>query len=323
MTQFKASVIIPTKNPGAVFKAVLNSVLSQSTPWPFEIVVIDSGSTDGTLEFVRSKPPVKLIEILPSDFGHGKSRNYAIEQSSGEFVAVITHDAQPVKDNWLKSLVETAEQDERIAGVFGRHVAYDHASIFTKRELELHFSGFRDAPLVFLEDSARYEADLGYKQFLHFFSDNNALLRRSVWEKIPYPDVDFAEDQSWAKSIIEAGFLKAYSEEAVVYHSHDYGLFERFQRSFDESYAFKRFFGYILSPGLKPMVESFMALSRRDISYSRSIGLLRRKPFVVAFAVLDNFMRVFGHYLGARGERIPSYVRSKISRDKKLFAQSQ
>lgn len=321
MNNIKASVIIPTKNPGAVFRQVLQSVLEQEAPWPFEVVVIDSGSKDGTIEFVKEHPSVILIEIPASEFGHGRSRNFAIGRSSGEFVAVITHDAQPVNCNWLRSMVETAEQDERIAGVFGRHIAYEHASLFTKRELELHFSGFSDKPLVSLDDAARYEADLGYKQFLHFFSDNNALLRRSVWEKIPYPDVDFAEDQSWAKSIIEAGYTKAYCEAGVVYHSHDYTLFERFQRSFDESYAFKRFFGYLLGPGIKPMFQSFMALSRRDVIYARSIGVLRKHPKIVLFAIVDNFMRVFGHYLGSRGEKVPEFIRVKISRDKKLFAQ--
>lgn len=321
MSDIKASVIIPTKNPGGVFRPVLESVLSQLTDWPFEVVVIDSGSRDGTVEFVKSKANVKLIEIPAHEFGHGRSRNFAIANSVGEYAAVITHDAQPVDNHWLQRLVDIAESDARIAGVFGKHIAYPQSSVFTARELELHFTGFNEAPLVHLEDPKRYAEDVGYRQFLHFFSDNNALLRRSVWQTIPYPDVDFAEDQSWAKSIIEAGYYKAYSEAGAVYHSHDYTLFERLQRSFDESYAFKRFFGYILCPNFSSMFKSFLALSRRDVKYARSIGMLRRAPLQVAHAVIDNLMRLLGHYLGSRGERIPKLVRKQISRDKKLFAQ--
>lgn len=321
MNVIKASVIIPTKNPGKIFERVLDSVLDQKAGWQFEIIVIDSGSKDGTIEFIKSKPQVKLVEIPASSYGHGRTRNDAIAMSSGEFIAVITHDAQPVTDNWLLSLVDTAEADERIAGVFGKHIAYEHASIFTARELELHFSGFLAQPLVSLDDQARYDRDVGYRQFLHFFSDNNALLRRSVWQKIPYPDVDFAEDQSWAKLMIEAGYMKAYCESGAVYHSHEYTLFERLQRSFDESYAFKRFFGYVLCPGLKPMMLSFLALSRRDVIYARSLGMLRRDPLKVFSAVLDNLMRLVGHYLGSRGDKIPGFIRARISRDKKLFAQ--
>ncbi|WP_248768501.1 glycosyltransferase family 2 protein [Pseudomonas sp. MWU12-2345] len=321
MSNIKASVIIPTKNPGEIFRPVLDSVLSQLTDWPFEVVVIDSGSRDGTVEFVRSKANVKLIEIPAHEFGHGRSRNTAIANSVGEYAAVITHDAQPVDPHWLQHLVEIAESDTRIAGVFGKHIAYPQASVFTRRELELHFAGFKEAPIVHLDDANRYAEDVGYRQFLHFFSDNNALLRRSVWETIPYPDVDFAEDQSWAKSIIEAGYYKAYSDAGAVYHSHDYSLFERLQRSFDESYAFKRIFGYILCPDLISMFKSVVALSRRDVRYARSIGMLRRAPLQVVHAVMDNVMRLLGHYLGSRGEKIPTPLRKQISRDKKLLAQ--
>lgn len=321
MSNIKASVVIPTKNPGPIFRDVLDAVMSQQTEWDYEVIVIDSGSKDGTVEFVKARSGVRLIEIAPQDFGHGRTRNDAVAAAQGEYVAVITHDAQPAERDWLQSLVDVADADERIAGVFGKHIAYPQASVFTTHELELHFSGFLVDPIVSLDDRARYDSDVGYRQFLHFFSDNNALLRKSVWEKIPYPDVDFAEDQSWAKLIIEAGYLKAYSERGAVYHSHDYSLFERLQRSFDESYAFKRFFGYILCPGIKPMMRSFMALSRRDVAYARSLGMLRRQPVKVVHAVLDNFMRLLGHYLGSRGEKVPEFLRLKISRDKKLFAQ--
>ena len=321
MNNMKASVVIPTKNPGDVFKRVLSSVLAQKTDWPFEVIVIDSGSKDGTVEYVRSNPNVKLIEIPAHEFGHGRSRNFAIASASGEYVAMITHDAQPVTENWLKCMVNTAEQDKRIAGVFGKHIAYESASVFTARELELHFSGFNASPVVHLDDTQRYHADVGYRQFLHFFSDNNALLRRSVWAHIPYPDVDFAEDQIWAKSIIEAGYYKAYSEEGAVYHSHDYALFERLQRSFDESYAFNRLFGYVLCPSVRSMIESFMSLNRRDIIYARSLGMLRKKPTKVLFVVVDNLMRMVGLYLGSRGDKLPVFIKKQISRDKKLFAQ--
>lgn len=321
MNDIRASVIIPTKNPGMIFQDVLVAVTSQKTDWPFEIIVIDSGSKDGTIEFVKQFPQVSLIEISAIEFGHGRTRNLAISKSNGEFIAVITHDAKPVDCHWLANLVSCAEHDERIAGVFGRHIAYPSASIYTKRELELHFEGFDAFPIVHLQDKSRYSNDVGYRQFLHFFSDNNALIRRSVWETIPYPDVDFAEDQAWAKLIIEAGYHKAYSKAGAVFHSHDYTLFERFQRSFDESYAFRRFFGYILCSDLRSGIRSVSALSWRDINFAKKTGLLKGSPGVVLHAVIDNVMRVFGHYLGAKGDRLPAAIVKRISRDKKLFAQ--
>ncbi|MCC4854074.1 glycosyltransferase, partial [Vibrio lentus] len=148
------------------------------------------------------------------DFGHGKTRNYGVSISNAKYCVLLTHDATPFNEDWLAEAVSIAERDDDIAGVFGRHVAYDHANFFTKRELKLHFDGFIGHEVVQLEDKVRYKSELGYKQFLHFFSDNNALIRRSVWEKIPYPDVNFSEDQLWAKAIIEAGYKKAYADKS-------------------------------------------------------------------------------------------------------------
>lgn len=317
----KASIIVPTKNPGNVFKGVLESVLHQKTEYQFDVLVIDSGSTDGTCEYIHSlqNPNLKLHQIDPISFGHGKTRNLAISMTTGEYAILITHDATPVYETWLSELIKIADSDKDIAGVFGRHVAYPDADPFTNRELKLHFAGFDNWKLVELADPQRYEQDLGYRQFLHFFSDNNALVRRSVWEKIPYPDVNFAEDQLWAKQIIESGYKKAYSKEAVVYHSHNYTLIERLRRSFDESYAFKQLFGYVLCPSLLLLIKSWAALTRRDIAYTREERLYLRNLRAVLASPVDNLMRLLGLYLGSRADRLPNSFQTYLSHDKRLF----
>lgn len=317
----KASVIIPTKNPGPHFQEVLTAVLSQSTDFDYEVLVIDSGSADGTVEFVTDHldPRVRLHRIEPEDFGHGRTRNLGVSMTSGQYALLITHDAMPVNESWLANMVATADSDPQIAGVFGRHIAYPDADPFTARELEMHFAGFDAWALVSLEDPERYARDQGYRQVLHFFSDNNALIRRSVWEVQPYPDVDFAEDQIWAQKIIEAGYKKAYSRDGVVMHSHDYVLFERLQRSFDEAYAFRRLFGYVLSPGLRSLMQSWLALTRRDMAFARLNKLWRSHTRSVLRAPFDNFMRLMGHYLGSRGDRLPEVLRRRLSRDKQLM----
>jgi rhamnosyltransferase len=318
----KASIIIPTKNPGNIFENVLNQVLSQKTSFFFEVLIIDSGSTDGTLGFVRkiSDPRVKL-HCIPSDsFGHGKTRNLGVALTSGEYAVLLTHDATPVDQCWLAELVDFADRDPQIAGVFGRHIAYSSAGPFARRELELHFSGFDPITPVSMEDCKRYEVDLGYRQLLHFFSDNNALIRRSVWQKIPYPDVNFAEDQLWAKAIIEAGYKKAYSDKAAVYHSHDYSLTERFQRSFDESYAFKRLFNYYLCISVLNLIRSWLALTVRDFAYAKQTGLWSTNTRAVLLSPFDNLMRVSGHYFGTKGDKLPNRVRELLSWDHRLLS---
>jgi rhamnosyltransferase len=316
----KASVIIPTKNPGAIFKRVLPMVLEQETPWDYEILVIDSGSTDGTIEYCKSfGDRVRLHQIKPEEFGHGKTRNLGIAMTSGEFAVMLTHDATPLDNFWLKNLVKAVEADPQIAGAFGRHKAYEDAGPFITRDLEGMFNGFKATnPVITIEDKERYMRDVHYRQLLHFFSDNNSCLRRSVWQKIPYPDVDFAEDQLWAKAIIEAGYKKAYADDAVVYHSHTFGAVETFRRSFDESYAFLRYFGYIICPSFAEVIGKTGYLSLRDCKYSLRQGINRHNLYWTVRAPFDNLARHSGHYLGQYAKKLPLWMIDRISRDRSL-----
>jgi rhamnosyltransferase len=321
MTKYRCAVIIPTKNAMPGLSRVMDMVLQQKTSWNYEVIVIDSGSRDGTVAYVRSLERVRLIEISPEDFGHGKTRNLAIEAADAEFVALLTHDAEPADDYWLANLVAAAEQDPRIAGVFGRHVANATASPFTKNDLDRHFEGFLRHPLVVHRDldPVRYQQDQGWQQLLHFYSDNNSLMRKEIWQMFPYPDVEFAEDQLWARNIIQAGYAKAFAPNALVYHSHDYSLTEQLRRAFDESRNFKKYFGYELSPRF---LNAMFAMGKLAAQAFRQ--KLDEEYGVVSFK--DRFVRagqrvalVAGHFLGAHHEKLPRFLTECLSLDKRLF----
>lgn len=268
----KASVVIPAKNGGKLFARVLDALLRQKTPWDYEILIIDSGSTDDTVKYCEERN-INVISISPSEFGHGRTRNFGISKTKGEFVALITQDALPASNDWLFNLVSAVEQAPDVAGAFGRHLPYPDADPYMVRNLKLHFDGFLAWPEVLRksDNEPRYAAELGYRQIMHFFSDNNACLRRTVWEKYPYPDVDFAEDQIWAKTVIEAGYGKAYADSAAVYHSHSYSVVEAGRRAFDESAALNRLFGYQLCPTVRQLLIHAGGCGYRDIRYSLSL----------------------------------------------------
>jgi O-antigen biosynthesis protein len=295
----KASVVVLTKNPGEIFKRVLPAIRAQITPWEFEIMVVDSGSTDGTIEFVQQYADVRLIQIESSEFGHGKTRNFAVSQSRGEFAAMLTHDAMPADEYWLDNLIKPFMQDSKVAGVFGRHKAYPEHSSYTQRDMQVHFDGFLQWPAIMgMEDPERYKRDQGYQQLLHFFSDNNACLRKSVWKKIPYPDVNFAEDQLWAKAIIESGYKRAYANDAAVFHSHDYSVKDTFRRSFDESRALKTLFGYDLCPSAGHGVKQVYACIKSDFSYLSSNGGIFKNFFLALKTPFLHVAKQLGFFIG-------------------------
>lgn len=321
----KASVVIPAKNPGVQFQQVLLAVLEQKTPWQFDVLVVDSGSTDGTLEMCQSMsaqyPNLRVHRILAAEFGHGRTRNLGASLTRGEFIALITHDALPANDLWLANLVAAVEQAPDVAGAFGRHLPYPDASPYTVRDLILHFDGFLNWNSVLrLEDPQRYKSETGYRQVLHFFSDNNACIRRSVWEKIPYPDVDFAEDQIWAQKIIEAGYAKCYADNAAVFHSHDYSITALLRRSFDESAALRKLFDYRLCPSLMHLAAQSVLMTLADWRYSMAHGSLISHFKWMLASPWRNVAKLMGFYLGQRSQKLPVWLRARISLDQSIKA---
>ncbi|UTW56267.1 glycosyltransferase [Kordiimonas sp. SCSIO 12610] len=274
-SHMKASVVIPTYNAGDVLKPVLDMVTHQEAPWPYEILVIDSGSSDGTVELVKSYDSVHLHSIDKKDFNHGDTRNLGAEMTTGDYIAFLTHDACPADKRWLYNLVSAIEHFPDAAGAFGKHYAYDDASLFTKRDLNAHFDMLNNQPLCLTKDTDReaYEENPQWRQLLHFYSDNNSCMRREIWEKIPYRRVKFGEDQLWADDIIKAGLGKVYAPQAIVYHSHDYEPEENYERNMTESAFFKHFFGYELIKDEETLAKTLKDVNDHDAEWGRENGV--------------------------------------------------
>ena len=308
-----ASIIIPLKNGMPYFPKVCAALQQQAYDAPFEVICVDSGSTDGS-DRLAEESGFRLERISSEDFGHGRTRNYAASLSQAEYLVFLTHDAIPADPHWLSALLMPMRTDNRIGGVFGRHIAHDDADPFIAWELSEHFKGLRNFPVVEITDRVAYDADQGLQQIYHYYSDNSSAMPRRIWQEFPYPDVQFAEDQIWAKIIVEAVYRKAFAPDSVVKHSHSFGPVETLRRSYDESRAFRILFGYTLSSSLWAVVRSSGYLVLRDMGLAWKNGWWRSHPRKTLSRILEAFAKPMGHYLGARAS-LPARLADRLSRD--------
>ena len=299
------SVVIPVKNGQEFLDEVLTSTLSQKTEFEYEVIVIDSGSRDNSLEIIE-KHNVKRLQIPSSEFNHGLTRNLGVEKSEGEFIAFITQDATPANENWLSNLVSPFSDNPDIAGVFGKHIGRKNCDPIVSTNLDYHFDKTISPVRKCWRKDEGYESNKGTYVF---FSNNNSCIRRSVWEKIPFRKLEMSEDQFWAQDILEAGLLKCYEPSAVVYHSHTYSPIEWFQRNFDEYSAYKKI-GLVEPASIQSSIKAFSALSISDtknIMRSSQLSILDKYSWTYK-RILSNLGIVFGQFLGARYYKIPNFV---------------
>src|SRR5262249_49343436 len=158
-------------------------------------------------------------DIKRSEFQHGRTRNLGVEAAESEFVAFLTQDALPLDDSWLYNLVLSLKSHPQAGGAFGRHSPYPHVSDFVKRDIVNHFAGFDSLPAyVSLADPEMRKlfCEISGRQRLHYYSDNNSCLRKSIWRAVPIPEIEFGEDQMFALELLKQGYGKVYARQAVV-----------------------------------------------------------------------------------------------------------
>lgn len=245
-------VVVPTWNGKQEFKPVLEALRTQRLADQMQIHCVDSSSSDGTIEWLKDQPDVSLTVIDQKEFQHGRTRNFGASLGQAPIVGFITQDAMPAGRDWATDIVKMFKAVPDAAGLFGRHIAYPDHPLFVRDEIHNHFANMLSFPLVLSKHTnpEKWESgDRGWRQLLHFYSDNNSAMRRDVWKEIPYPEVDYGEDQVWARDIIEAGYSKIYAPTAAVFHSHDYDPAETYKRSKTEGAFFYEHFGYRLGDG--------------------------------------------------------------------------
>ena len=284
-----------------MLKAVVESCLEQDLDHEFEVLLIDSASSDGCLDELPLDDRLRVHRIRKEDFGHGRTRNLGVELARGEYVAFLTQDAIPANRMWLMNLIAPLQNDPDVAGVFGCHMAHvDHGQL-TAHDLDQHFNRwiFRSHRQAIELDHAQQTSSGVVATHERFYSDNNSCLRKSIWTMLPLPDVVYGEDQLWAREILRKGYKKAYASTAVVRHSHEYGFRETVIRANTEWHFYNQMLNERLPSSKQEvlqMMETSCANDRKAKDLYPSISdsdLMRRRRL--------HFARACGYYLAAKG----------------------
>ena len=224
------SILLLTKDGFQDLERVLPAIFAQKNAPPFEVVAIDSGSTDGTLDLLRQYPVV-IHEIAPQDFHHSRTRNFAASLAKGQTLIFLSQDAVPATDEWLQHMCSNFD-DASVAAVYGRQIPKVGSSMERQDALDAVYGEQKT-----VKDPAR-RTGTGYR-FYHF-SDVNAAIRRDIWDTVRFPeDLKVFEDLGIAKSILDSGWKIVYEPKAPVYHSHSHTTVGLFKRYFDIGYTLK------------------------------------------------------------------------------------
>jgi len=233
------STIIPVKNGAKWLPEAIAGILNQKLANDTEIIVIDSGSTDSSLEILR-KLPVKLIQIAASEFNHGTTRNLGIQQATGEFVVMTVQDAVATDDQWLTNLLQPFS-DATVAGVCGQQVVPHLAG-------NNPIDWFRpiSAPIsrkYYFPDKDNFDKLSNIeKAAICRWDDVNAMYRRQSLLRLPFKRVDFAEDVLWCRDALLNGLAIVYEPLARVNHYHFETPEYVYRRTFSEFYHFFKIF---------------------------------------------------------------------------------
>jgi len=307
----KLSIIVLTKNGGTYLEEVLRKVFAQDIEEAFEVVAIDSGSTDRTKQ-ILAKFPIRLKEIPPSIFNHGETRNLGAELSKGEYLVYLTQDATPMDGKWLERLIHPLQEDRLVAGAFSSHHPREGCHLMEKRQiLQTELTSGKTMRINTAIGNPEYERN---RYPFVWFSNTSSCIRKEVWEKFPFRKLEFAEDQDWAWRVLEAGYKTVYVPDSIVMHSHHYRPIKNFRRHFEHARAMREIFGKEEFPLFKNIFVATRDSVKADFRFFQSEGGNSFGFVRWFFPSLFWYLSAFGGlWLGTHLDRIPMKWRERLS----------
>lgn len=256
------TIIMRSYNEGWALRETLPALQAQDyRNW--ELVVFDSGSSDGSVEMIRAAQPRHFVQLLPHEYRPSRVMNQAMELARTETAVFLNADATPQGANWLRPLAE-ALQNKRNAAVFGRQIPRPDCQAVFAHDYERCFGEARE--------SAQWE---------HFFSMVSSGLRKDVWAQRGFLEsMQYSEDDEYTRWCRAAGYNIVYCPESVVMHSHNYTPRQAYKRSFGEAWALAAVYNGHPSEMTHPtrILAGWLADARRDLRFCQRARRLREWP---------------------------------------------
>ena len=291
------SVIIPTYNAEQYLPLLLKNLKKQTLS--FELIIIDSSSTDNTLEIAREYAD-HIMTIPKDEFDHGGTRTKAAKLASGELIIFLTQDALPYADDSLEKLI-TVFKAPSVAVAYGRQLSYEKTNLFGK-----HLRAFNYPDISYtrvLKDKEKF----GLKTA--FLSDSFAAYRKTSLEEIGWfkDGLILGEDMYAGAKFLLQGKHLSYVSEASVYHSHSYSMLQELKRYFDTG---------VFHTQEKWLLDTFGKAEGEGGKYVKSEFnyLLQHKAYLrIPEFFIRNGLKYIGYKLGRNYKVFPKSMVKKLS----------
>jgi len=263
MSTPSVSIIMRSFNEAWALRDTLSALKAQDFG-AWELIVIDSGSTDGSQEIIRAAAPAHFVQITPAEYNPSRVMNRGMRLAQADRCVFLNADATPQGGHWLAPLAATLEHP-RVAACFSRQLprpdcravfACDYDRCFGPRRESVHWD--------------------------HFFSMVSSGLRKDVWALRGFrEDLQYAEDDEYTRWCKAQRYDVVYVSESVVMHSHNYTPEQAWKRSFGDARALAQA-GSVSSVDrlwFKTVALGWVNDVRHDAGFCLRTGRLGELPF--------------------------------------------
>jgi rhamnosyltransferase len=289
-------VIIPTLNGGLDFVRCLEGIRAQAGVGEVELIVVDSGSEDGTAARAADAG-ARVVPIEKNAFNHGAVRDLGARQAQGAYLVFTVQDARPADAHWLRGLVEPLHRGA--AAATSRILPRPDSGPLARRTV-LDSPMASDTPWV--QDPGRSNPGSMSPEALRAylrFDDISSAIRADVYGRVPFRPVAMSEDIQWALDAQSRGYKIVFAPESVVYHSHEYSPRQAYRRYFEDAVALREILGLRVRPTLVRALKGYAFEVLRDLSF-----LLAASPWaLMRYAAPSLVLRAYqvaGQWRGSR-----------------------